>query len=215
MLRTVVTEQGVRSRLLSYLDGERRLTNLLHLGELLHRMCVEGQLGMTGLGKRLGELIAGTDMQSEEYEIRLESDEEAARVITIHKSKGLQYGIVFCPFSWKDPWILRGSNVIFHDGDKIVLDLVETEESKKAQWEEKRQDQMRLLYVALTRAEHRCSLVWGSFKGGQKSAPTHLFGEWQGTGYIGLRNKAPLSFRLADSSVRSIGLMALPVSPDC
>jgi exodeoxyribonuclease V beta subunit len=180
MLRTVVTEQGVRSRLLSYLDGERRLTNLLHLGELLHRMCVEGQLGMTGLGKRLGELIAGTDMQSEEYEIRLESDEEAARVITIHKSKGLQYGIVFCPFSWKDPWILRGSNVIFHDGDKIVLDLVETEESKKAQWEEKRQDQMRLLYVALTRAEHRCSLVWGSFKGGQKSAPAHLFGEWQG-----------------------------------
>ena len=49
MLRTVVAEQNVRPRLLSYTDGERRLTNLLHLGELLHHMGVEGQLGMSGL----------------------------------------------------------------------------------------------------------------------------------------------------------------------
>src|SRR5262249_46090138 len=153
MLRTVVTEQGVRSGLLSYVDGERRLTNLLHLGELLHRMCIEGQLGMTGLSKRLAELIAGADIQSEEYEIRLESDEEAARVITIHKSKGLQYGIVFCPFSWKDPWIPADANVVFHEQDKIVLDLTEAEESKEAQKREKLQDQMRMLYVALTRAK--------------------------------------------------------------
>jgi exodeoxyribonuclease V beta subunit len=199
MLRTVVSEQGVRPRLLSYPDGERRLTNLLHLGELLHRMCVEDQLGMSGLFKRLGELIRSPEIQSEEYELRLESDEAAARIITIHKSKGLQYGIVFCPFAWKNPPTRSRSNsrqtskqqeknVIFHDGDKIILDLESLPSSVAAQEEETFQEKMRLLYVALTRAEHRCALVWGNFKNGQKSAPAHLFGPWPET-MAGLRDQ--------------------------
>jgi exodeoxyribonuclease V beta subunit len=180
MLRTVVAEQNVRPRLLSYIDGERRLTNLLHLGELLHHMGVEGQLGMSGLFKRLDELIHSQVIQSEEYELRLESDEAAARIITVHKSKGLQYGIVFCPFSWKDPRKPGDENVIFHEQDRIILDLTKDSASKAAQEKETLQDKMRLLYVALTRAEHRCSLVWGNFTNGQKSAPAHLFGTWPG-----------------------------------
>jgi len=193
MLRSAILEQGVRARLLSYVDGERRLTNLLHLGELLHRMCVEGRLGMTGLLKQLSELIGGTDIQNEEYEVRLESDEDAVRVITVHKSKGLQYPIVFCPFSWKDPWGPKDENVIFHENNKIVLDLAGAEASRNTQGEERLQDKMRSLYVALTRAEHRCHLVWGNFKGGQESAPAHLFGTWASGGIARLSHSSNIA----------------------
>ena len=97
MLRTLLLEQGVRSRLLSYPLGERRLTNVLPLSELLHGMCVEQRLGMTGTLKCLAEQIQNPDAtRSEQYEQRLESDEEAVRIVTIHKSKGLEYPIVFC-----------------------------------------------------------------------------------------------------------------------
>ena len=58
MLRTLLLEQGVRARLLSYPAGERRLTNILHLSELLHAMCVEHRLGITGTLKRLARTEA-------------------------------------------------------------------------------------------------------------------------------------------------------------
>src|SRR5208283_5159488 len=75
MLRTLLLEQGVRARLLSYPAGERRLTNILHLSELLHTMCVEHRLGITGTLKRLAEQIQNPDTtRSEQYEQRLESD---------------------------------------------------------------------------------------------------------------------------------------------
>lgn len=195
MLRTVVTEQGVRSRLLSYVDGERRLTNLLHLGELLHRLCVEGQLGMSGLSKHLNELMLGNDLQSEEHELRLESDEKAVRVITVHKSKGLQYGIVYCPFAWRDPWVHREANVVFHDHGQVVLDLAAGEASVEAQKLERLQDQLRLFYVALTRAEHGCSMVWGNFRSGQKSAPAHLFGPWKSSEIRRLQGQRNIAMR--------------------
>src|SRR6202011_79735 len=76
MLRTLLLEQGVRARLLGYPAGERRLTNILHLSELLHGMCVEHRLGMTGTLKTLAEQIENPDTtRSEQYEQRLESEE--------------------------------------------------------------------------------------------------------------------------------------------
>ena len=176
MLRTLMLEEGVRARLLSYPSGERRLTNLLHLSELLHAMCMEHQLGMAGTLKRLAEEIQSPDIaRSEQYEQRLESDEKAVRIVTIHKSKGLEYPIVFCPFCWgdADPW---DRSVIFHRDGMLTLDLEESEEHREAQRSELLAEKMRLLYVALTRAKHRCYLVWGDFKFGRKSAPAYLFG---------------------------------------
>jgi exodeoxyribonuclease V beta subunit len=115
MLRTLLLEQGVRSRLLSYPAGERRLTNILHLSELLHGMCVEQRLGMRGTLKCLAEQIQNPDTtRSEQYEQRLESDEEAVRIVTIHKSKGLEYPIVFCPFCWSNADPGSDQDVVFH-----------------------------------------------------------------------------------------------------
>ena len=177
MLRTLLLEQGVRARLLSYPAGERRLTNILHLSELLHAMCVEHRLGMTGTLKRLAEQIQSPDtVRSEQYEQRLESDEKAVRIVTIHKSKGLEYAIVFCPFCWSDAEPGREQSVIFHQNGKLTLDLEGSDAHRRAQRSESLAEKMRLLYVALTRAKHRCYMVWGDFKYGRKSAPAYLFG---------------------------------------
>ena len=177
MLRTLLLEQGVRARLLSYPSGERRLTNILHLSELLHAICVEHRLGITGTLKRLAEQIENPDTtRSEQYEQRLESDEEAVRIVTIHKSKGLEYPIVFCPYSWSDAEPGRDQSVIFHQDGKLTLDLEGLDAHRRAQRSESLAEKMRLLYVALTRAKHRCYVVWGDFKYGRKSAPAYLFG---------------------------------------
>jgi exodeoxyribonuclease V beta subunit len=177
MLRTLLLEQGVRARLLSYPAGERRLTNILHLSELLHAMCVEHRLGITGTLKQLAEQIQNPDTtRSEQYEQRLESDEEAVRIVTIHKSKGLEYAIVFCPFCWSDAEPVWGQSVIFHQNGKLTLDLEGSGANRRAQRSELLAEKMRLLYVALTRAKHRCYMVWGDFKHSRKSAPAYLFG---------------------------------------
>jgi len=177
MLRALLLEQGIRSRLLGYPAGERRLTNILHLSELLHGMCVEHGLGMTGTLKALAEQIENPDTtRSEQYEQRLESDEKAVRIVTIHKSKGLEYEIVFCPFCWGNAEPARGQSVLFHQNGNLTLDLERSDANLRTQCEELLAEKMRLLYVALTRAKHRCYLVWGDFGYGRKSAPAYLFG---------------------------------------
>src|SRR5207237_3569802 len=83
MMRALLIGEKVRSRLLRWRDGERRLTNVLHLIELLHAACVENRLGINGLIKWLVRQIwLGTALK-DEHELRLESDEGAIRSVNI------------------------------------------------------------------------------------------------------------------------------------
>ena len=131
MLRHLASSRRVRQRLLSYPDGERRLTNFLHLAELLHTACVEQRLGMNGLLKWLGQQMQGTSFADrEEHELRLESDEKAVRIITVHKSKGLEFDVVFAPFV---AWYSRELRPAFHDPDanwRLTLDLTDRDAHK-------------------------------------------------------------------------------------
>ena len=102
MFRSFLNHEQVRPRLLAYPDGERRLTNLLHLSEVLDREAGARRFGMGALLKWLAERRASSSPRDEEHQLRLESDSLAVRIVTIHKSKGLEYPIVFCPFSWGD-----------------------------------------------------------------------------------------------------------------
>ena len=77
MLRHLAVEHGVRQRLLGYPDGERRLTNFLHLSELLHAACVEHRLGMTGILKWLGQEMQAGHNAHVKNAVRLESDRKA------------------------------------------------------------------------------------------------------------------------------------------
>ena len=180
MFRTFLAEEKVLARLIRLTEGERRNTNVLHLMEVLHRACVERKLSMTGLIKWLSEQRGPERPQPEEYQLRLESDERAVKLVTIHKSKGLEYPVVFCPFSW-DGSRLKNSKepFTFHregDGMMLSLDLGSEEINENRLLAEKEQlaENVRLLYVALTRARCRVYLVWGRFNEAETSAPAYL-----------------------------------------
>jgi exodeoxyribonuclease V beta subunit len=180
MFRSFLRDEKVLNRLIAFENGERRNTNLLHLMEVLHQASVQRKLNMTGLLKWLLEQRDREDPGSEEHQLRLESDENAVRLVTIHKSKGLEYPVVFCPFSWDGVREKRPPKpVLFHNPQnrmELIFDLGSDERESHQAIADKEDlaENLRLLYVALTRAKCRVYLVWGRFKGAETSAPAYL-----------------------------------------
>src|SRR5207237_465576 len=103
MWRDLMVRERVAERLLAYPDGERRLTNLSHAVELLQAAAVRRRGGIDGLVEWLADARAAVrpaDVTEDEHLLRLESDADLVQIVTVHKSKGLQYPLVFCPFLW-------------------------------------------------------------------------------------------------------------------
>ena len=178
MFRHFMNQEGVRERLLSLPNGERRLTNVLHLSEILHTASMEKKLGMSGLLKWYFIQKDPDTPRQEIHQLRLESDEDAVKVITIHKSKGLEFPIVFCPFGWGKSQV-SGDDFTFHDMDadrRITLDLGsrEMENHRVMAQNELLAENLRLLYVAVTRAIQRCYLVWPRLRYAETSALAYL-----------------------------------------
>ncbi|MDR2880441.1 MAG: UvrD-helicase domain-containing protein, partial [Azoarcus sp.] len=114
MLWRWMAESQVASRLLALEDGERRLTNLLHLAELLQREV--GRDSPAGVLRTLARCRAESS-GGDDALLRLESDRNLVQIVTIHRAKGLQYGIVFCPFLFdgRPPPGQTGSMRLWHD----------------------------------------------------------------------------------------------------
>jgi exodeoxyribonuclease V beta subunit len=177
MFRHFMMQKKVRERLVLFHNGERRITNLLHLSEILHKVSVENKPGMTGLVRWLSEQREASRERLEEHLLRLESDDDAVKIVTIHKSKGLEFPVVFCPFNWGRSEV-SDKEIIFHDDSEeknLVLDLGRNEKSLSAARKELLSENIRLLYVTLTRAKNRCYLVWGRINSGETSAMAYLF----------------------------------------
>lgn len=180
MFRRLLTEQKVLPRLMSWADGERRITNILHMAEVLHRVSREKRLSMTGLRQWLNDRQNPAAPHLEEHQLRLESDDNAVKLVTIHKSKGLEYPLVFCPFTW-DGSRIKGADepLLFHSGADAAgstLDLgsADRERHKVFAETELLAENIRLLYVALTRAKQQCRLIWGRIGEAGTSAPAYL-----------------------------------------
>ena len=179
MFQQLLVREGVRKRLLSYPDGERRLTNVLHLSELLHHESIEKKRGVGELLKWLSEQRDPDTPRLEAHQIRLESDRTAVKIVTIHKSKGLEYDIVFCPFGWEGSQV-RDEEIVFHDLDAggtltLNLDGKRDDNARIDAQNELLAENLRLLYVALTRAKNRCYVVWGRINTAETSALAYLF----------------------------------------
>jgi exodeoxyribonuclease V beta subunit len=180
MFRTLMAREAVRGRLLSFPDGERRLTNLLHLAEILHQESIARKLDSKQLLQWLTEQLNSEGRERrDEHLLRLESDAHAVKILTIHKSKGLEYPVVFCPFAWGSSRITR-EPFSFHDETRnreLTLDLGSADLNAHRPWAEREllAENCRLLYVALTRARHRCYFVWGRINRTGSSAPAYLF----------------------------------------
>ncbi|PWG62347.1 exodeoxyribonuclease V subunit beta [Sediminicurvatus halobius] len=160
MLRRLLHDFDLPRRLLAQPRGERRLTNLLHLSELMQQRA--GELdGEQALVRHLAEhLEAAGGTPAEEQVMRLESDEGLVQVVTVHKAKGLEYPLVFLPFacSFRPPTADRAP-LRYHDADGAPRVALEPDEAalERADAERLAED-VRLLYVAVTRARHACWL---------------------------------------------------------
>ncbi len=171
--RAAMNERRVQTTLLAWPDGERRLTNLLHLLELLHAAQVQDHLQLSGLIRWLSSQRRQADLDSETGELRLERDDAAVRILTMHKCKGLQFPVVFAPFLWGGPMGGRGDALIVSEAPRSpvrVLDVHSDADSEPRRGRalraicESSQEELRLLYVALTRAEQRCVVYTGHIK---------------------------------------------------
>ncbi|MDE0804108.1 MAG: UvrD-helicase domain-containing protein [Acidimicrobiales bacterium] len=162
--------ESLPGRLLGVLGGERALTDLRHVAELLHEHGSTSDTMPATLIAWLRERIRRSEREgdAEAQSRRLETDAQAVQVWTIHRSKGLEFPIVHLPFLWRPGWIPEDAPPLFHDPVDGVR-CVDVGGSRKGHQdnidrfiEESRGEELRLAYVALTRAQHQVVVWWAS-----------------------------------------------------
>ncbi len=168
-LRFLFDRYEVEHSLLRRWDGERRLTDLLHLAELLHRAEHERGLGPERLTdwfhKSHTDPSEAESTGAADLQMRLESDDAAVQLFTIHTSKGLEFPFVLCPDLYAAPY-RPAANLFpreYHQAGSLQLEfaLPSDEAALDAARREYDAENRRLLYVALTRAKHRVYIPWG------------------------------------------------------
>jgi exodeoxyribonuclease V beta subunit len=173
LTRTVLAAEGIPARVLAQAAGERLMTDLGHVAQLLHVEGSAAQLGPPALRAWLARRIdeSGTDTaDAEDRSRRLDSDADAVQVLTIHRAKGLEFPVVYCPFLWDAGATVRvGEPLVFHDADRghartLDVGVSQSLASYGVHLEtarcEQRGEDLRLLYVALSRARHQAVVWW-------------------------------------------------------
>jgi exodeoxyribonuclease V beta subunit len=183
MLRQTLHQLGLASNWLQDLDGERKLTNFLHLAELLQAASstLDGEQALIRwLQMEVSEGVAS----GEEKVVRLESDADLVKVITIHKSKGLEYSVVCLPYATscrkQDRKFTSFVNLADEDGNRHLSLDFDNDELALADRDRLRED-LRLLYVALTRARHALWVGFSALKTGRSDA---CISHNSGAGYL-------------------------------
>jgi exodeoxyribonuclease V beta subunit len=169
LMEVVTLAEGLPERVLGAVEGERVMTDLRHVGELLHAAATTEQLGTTALVAWLRRRIAeaGQDTHDEDRSRRLESDAEAVQVLTVHRSKGLEFPVVYYPDLWEPGYIREGEPVAYHDPDADDVRTIDVglwgadfNRHRRQHLIEQRGEDLRIAYVALTRAQHQAVVWW-------------------------------------------------------
>ena len=168
MLRQSLHQLGLPARWLAQPGGERRLTNFLHLAELL--AAASAQLdGEQALIRWLVQQMQDGGASGDDQIVRLESDADLVKVVTVHKSKGLEYPVVCLPFACSFRAVTRKTtpflNLANAAGERRLHLQLSNEALAQGDHERQRED-LRLLYVALTRARHALWLGFAALKEG-------------------------------------------------
>ncbi|GAB6064550.1 exodeoxyribonuclease V subunit beta [Deferrisoma palaeochoriense] len=176
--RDLLGRARVREHLLRFADGERRVTNVVHLGEVLDAAARQGGAGPAGLVRWLEDRLGGRGANDEAHELRLESDERAVKILTVHRSKGLEFPVVLVPFaSLATPDIDGERGLLYHADDGamvLTFDPTEIEANLPRARAEGLSEELRLFYVALTRAKNRVVFAWGGFRDVGRTPPGYL-----------------------------------------
>ena len=178
MWRRLLGDEGTIARLAGQITGERQITNYLHLGELLHRQAASAHAGPDELLRWFEQMVSQKSKGDDDALLRLETDSAAVQLCTIHKSKGLEYSIVYCPTLWSVRRWDAPDVVMSRSGDDGItlpipqidvgselLPIRQSEDQKESEAEDRR-----LLYVALTRAKHQCHVYWTAAENSGNSA---------------------------------------------
>lgn len=176
MLRRLLQDFEVPRRLLAAGD-ERQLTDLLHLAELLQQASalLEGEHALVRhLAEQRDELAAAGDAR----QLRLESDADLLKVVTVHKSKGLEYPLVFVPFACAcRPARADDLPLKWHDAQGALQVALAADDAVLARVDRERLgEDLRKLYVALTRARFACWIGVAPLKNLERSAVGYLLG---------------------------------------
>ena len=189
----------MEGRLLGTVGGERQLTDLRHLAQVLHRAAVQESLGLAALVGWLSDRVDDPEgLSLSERSRRLESDAAAVSVLTVHASKGLEFPVVLVPYGWDGGKASNPTAVRLHDRDGTrVLDVggrggPSWDDHLKAAAVEDAGEELRLLYVALTRAQCQV-VVWWAPSTTTATTPLHrlLLGRTPGVAEPAARASVP------------------------
>ena len=159
------TAAGLAARVLTETGGERRLTDLRHIGEALHEVALTQHLGLVAMLTWLrGQVAEGRAGRGTERTRRLDSDAAAVQLVTIHASKGLEYPVVYLP-ALADRNVPKPSTPLFHDDEgtrcvNVGGGGVGWNDHVQRWLGEEAGEWLRLLYVALTRAQSQVVCWW-------------------------------------------------------
>jgi exodeoxyribonuclease V beta subunit len=184
----VAAAEGLTARVLARVGGERTLTDLRHIGESLLRVSTEERLGLVGLLAWLREQVADDKLEvASERTRRLDSDAEAVQLVTIHGSKGLQYPVVYLPTLWNRFTGREPVVPLYHDdAGRRCRDVggpsAFRSEAVARHWREDAGESLRLLYVAMTRAQSQVVAWYAAAERNTPDSPLHrvLFGRRPG-----------------------------------
>jgi exodeoxyribonuclease V beta subunit len=167
LFEAVSLSESLQRRVLGQQDGERLLTDLRHIAQTLHEAAIDGQLGLTAmlpwLRRRREE---AKDEGGPERSRQLETDAAAVQIITVHTSKGLEFPVVMVPFAWDQYKWNDPTTAVFHnERDQRVRDVggkgsPDWPAHVQKHKQEEVDDQLRLTYVAVTRAQSLLVLWW-------------------------------------------------------
>lgn len=170
MLRNVMSKRHIAERWLAEPNGERLLTDFMHIGELLQqaRQEIDSDHGLLRwLAQGISDALHGLGGQDDQIQ-RLESEQNLVQIVTIHKSKGLEYNLVFLPFvtSYR-----KANEAKYYDSakDQTILDITDSEAALEQADKERLAEDLRLIYVALTRAVYGCFIGIAPLRNGQSS----------------------------------------------
>lgn len=178
MLHQLFIEQGIVARLNSTGEADRRLTNILHLAELLQEkmQSVENESALV----RWFQQQIDNPKENEDQILRLESEADLIKIVTIHQSKGLQYPVVWLPFIAKEVKSRASEEAmsLYRDDQGQLHWNFNAGDEQIKQWQDQADyaEDLRLLYVALTRAEYQLHLILPKQWGGKWNAMHYLLG---------------------------------------
>ena len=187
MLHQILLEQGISERLLSQATGERDLTDFLHLAEILQQAATLHE-SEAALLSWFEKQIQGEGRQ--EAQIRLESERQLVKIVSIHKSKGLEYDLVWLPFLAVPSKIPTAGdmNVYYSkERDETLWDM--ENRNLNALYEETFAEELRLLYVALTRAKYQMAFA----------LPAQFDKKWNALHYVLSQGEIGKEINLSDS----------------